>query len=83
MLDSDLPPKEKTIDRLWHDAQTFNIAGVETTSWILANCTYCLIANPMMLGRLREGLTDVVSVKIDKISTSDLERLPFLVGISR
>jgi hypothetical protein len=32
VLNSDLPPEEKTIDRLWHDGQTFNIAGAETTA---------------------------------------------------
>jgi hypothetical protein len=30
VLNNDLPPEEKTIDRLWHDGQTFNIAGAET-----------------------------------------------------
>ena len=82
VLDSDLPPEEKTIDRLWHDGQTFNIAGAETTSWTLANCTYYLLTNPKILRQLREELKAAVSDGIDGTTTSDLEKLPFLVCVS-
>jgi hypothetical protein len=35
LLNSSLPEKEKSIERMWHDGQVFNIAGSETTSWTL------------------------------------------------
>lgn len=82
VLNSDLPPEEKTIDRLWHDGQTFNIAGAETTAWTLGNITYYLLANPGILRRLQEELRGVVKDgRVEETSTAELEQLPFLVRL--
>lgn len=81
VLDSDLPPEEKTIDRLWHDGQTFNIAGSETTAWTMGNITYYLLTNPDILRRLKEELRSVVKDgMIEETNTAELEQLPYLVG---
>lgn len=81
VLNSDLPPEEKTIDRLWHDGQTFNIAGAETTAWALGVITYYLLSEPEILRRLQEELTSVVKDgKVEETSTAELEQLPYLVS---
>jgi cytochrome P450 len=83
VLKSDLPAEEKTIDRLWHDAQTFNIAGTETTAWTLGLLTYYLLANPKLLTRLQTELSTVVKDgRVEEASTAELEQLPYLVNFS-
>jgi len=80
LLNSNLPPAEKSIDRMWHDGQVFNIAETETTSWALGNCTYYLLTNPEMLKRVQEELKTVIpDGSIDDIASSELEALPYLV----
>jgi hypothetical protein len=80
LLNSNLPPEEKSIERMWHDGQVFNIAGSETTPWALANCAFCLLSNPEMLkegkGRGQGGYPDGT---IGDISVSEMEALPYLV----
>ena len=36
ILESDLPPQEKALDRLWQEGQTIIGAGTETTAWTLS-----------------------------------------------
>jgi cytochrome P450 len=80
VLNSDLPPEEKTVDRLWQDAQTFNIAGSETSAWTLGNITYYLLSKPDILKRLQDELKTVVKDgKVEETTTAHLEQLPYLV----
>jgi cytochrome P450 len=80
VLNSDLPPEEKSIDRLWQEGQLFNIAGAETTAWTLGLVTYYLLAQPQILRRLRQELASVVKNGRIDTSTADLEQLPYLVS---
>ena len=80
VLNSDLPPEEKSVDRLWHDAQIFNIAGSETTGWALSVITFYVLENRDILYHLKEELRTVVGDgDVENTSTADLEKLPFLV----
>ena len=80
LLNSNLPAEEKSIERMWHDGQVFNVAGSETTSWALANCTFYLLSNPEMLKRVHDELRTVTPEgTIDDIAVSELEALPYLV----
>ncbi|KAG0645177.1 Cytochrome P450 monooxygenase [Hyphodiscus hymeniophilus] len=82
ILKSNLPPEEKSLDRLWHDAQTLNIAGSETTSSALGNITYYLLAQPDILKRLRDELATVVKDgRITETTTAELEKLPYLTAV--
>jgi cytochrome P450 len=81
LLNSSLPPEEKSIERMWHDGQVFNIAGSETTSWTLANATFYLLSNPEILRRVQDEIKTVTpDGSIDGISAAELEALPYLVG---
>jgi cytochrome P450 len=81
ILNSDLPPEEKSVDRLWHDAQIFNLAGSETTGWALSVITFYVLENPDILHRLKEELRAIVEDgDVENTSTTELEKLPFLVS---
>lgn len=80
VLKSNLPPKEKSIERMWHDGMVFLTAGSETTSWALANATFYLLDDPEMLKKLQDELKMVMpNGTIDDISATELEALPYLV----
>ncbi len=78
LLDSDLPPEEKALDRLWQEGQTVVGAGTETTAWTLTVVTYHLLANPEKLARLRKELSSVMTSPDVKPSWNTLEKLPYL-----
>ncbi|PQE04573.1 cytochrome p450 protein [Rutstroemia sp. NJR-2017a BVV2] len=74
VLSSDLPPQEKTIDRLWQEGQTVVGAGTETTAWTLSVLTCHLLSNPSMVARLKEEIKD-------KNGWKELEQLPYLTAV--
>ncbi|KAK4998302.1 hypothetical protein LTR66_002448 [Elasticomyces elasticus] len=78
VLNSDLPPQEKTVDRLWQEASIVSIAGTETTAWTLAVITYYLLANPDLLRTLRGEL---FTVKTEPVAWKQLEKLPYLTAV--
>jgi len=82
LLDSGLPEEEKSIERMWHDGQVFNIGGSETTSWTLGNATFYLLRNPDILRRVGEEIkTVMLDGTIDGVSVSELEALHYLVSV--
>jgi len=80
ILKSDLPPNEKTVDRLWQEAQILVAAGTETTAWTLSVITFHLLSNPHQLQRLRRELEEVMPNPAKPASCTELEKLPYLVG---
>ncbi|KAK7952714.1 uncharacterized protein PG986_008442 [Apiospora aurea] len=82
----DLPPAEKTLQRLVDEGQTMIAAGQETTSFLLKTVTYHVLANPAIHARLRAELVDV-NVAHDGVggvmgaSVAQLERLPYLRAV--
>lgn len=84
LRDKALPPKEKTPERLAQDASVLNVAGSETVSRTLAVITYYLLSTPEYLLRIQEELNGALPAGgIDEMTTSDFEKLPFLVRPSR
>jgi len=78
LLESDLPPKEKSVDRLADEAQLMIGAGLETTAWALTVTSFHLINGPAVLKKLRvelEAATPNVNAELDSLS---LEKLPYL-----
>lgn len=74
VLSSDLPPQEKTVERLGQEGQTIVGAGTETTSWTLSVLTYHVLSNPAILTKLREEMKD-------KNGWKELEQLPYLTAV--
>ncbi|KAK5088912.1 hypothetical protein LTS08_000688 [Lithohypha guttulata] len=80
VLDSDLPPYEKTADRLQDEAQTVVGAGSETTAKSLSFILFFLTADPSKRQRLRDELKTVGPENDGSFSLAKLEQLPYLTS---
>jgi len=78
ILNSSLPAQEKTVDRLWQEAEIVTIAGTETSAWTLAVVTYYLLSSPEALKKLR---TEILAVKEEPVGWKQLEQLPYLSAV--
>jgi cytochrome P450 len=56
ILDSKLPPHEKSLSRLAEDAAVTIAAGTLTTAWTLSVATYFLLSNPCILKKVKDEL---------------------------
>lgn len=83
LLDSDLPPEEKSADRLQDEAQTLVGAGSETTAKTLTIVTFYLQQNKPMLEKLRQELStlDLKSSNSAQEVLSEVERLPYMNAV--
>ena len=81
LLNSDLPPEEKTLQRLQDEGQTVVAAGQVTTAYYLKTTAFHLIANPDILAKLKAELEEAMP-NPDKIPPqSELEQLPYLRAV--
>ncbi|KAK2809424.1 hypothetical protein FQN50_003883 [Emmonsiellopsis sp. PD_5] len=81
ILDSKLPPEEKSTKRL---AQEFHVvigAGTETTSNTLSVITYHLLKNPDKLKRLLDEIQKLEPNGTAQLSLPELEQLPYLSSV--
>lgn len=78
MLDSDLPPEEKSPARLQDEGQSVVGAGSETTARSLTILSFYFMQNPTMLGRVRQELETVLRPEGEGW-LPQLEKLPYLV----
>lgn len=78
--DSNLPPQEKTIDRLNEEGFALILAGADTSSATLSQMSYHLLANPEILQTLKEELRVAMPDTQVPMPWQELENLPFLVG---
>ena len=80
MLESDLPPEEKGLQRLGHEAQTVIGAGLTTTAWTLTNATFYILNQPETLRKLQDELRTAIPDPAAPLDWARLEELPFLGG---
>jgi cytochrome P450 len=80
--DSDLPPQEKTIDRLNEEGFALILAGGDTSSLTLAYISFHLLDNPEILKELKVELSEAIPDPDRPITWQELEQLPFLVSLS-
>jgi len=83
ILDSKLPPSEKTVARLSDDAQVLMMAGTLTTAWTLEVIMFWLIRQPTTLQKLKEELRTVMPEKNTIVPLPKLENLPYLNAIMK
>jgi cytochrome P450 len=81
LIDSDLPPEEKGVERLTDEADTIIAAGQETLSLILTHITYHLLSNPTVLRTLKEELAKAIPDPNAVTSEVTLSNLPYLTGV--
>jgi cytochrome P450 len=80
MLKSNLPPEEKSLERLANEAQTIIGAGLETTAWALSIASFHLINSPKILQTLRTELQEAIPDPSTTLDWLQLEKLPYLTG---
>ncbi|EAA64872.1 hypothetical protein AN2040.2 [Aspergillus nidulans FGSC A4] len=83
LLQSDLPPQEKTFERMTSEGISLFAAGTATVSWALTVATYHLLTKPAILQRLTAEVSDLVNSSscTEKVEWSALERLPYLGAV--
>lgn len=81
ILDSKLPPEDKTVERLVQEGQSLIAAGSETTGRALYVSLVHLLKRPHFLARLRKELQTVMPETTSKPTLQQLEQLPFLTAV--
>ncbi|KAF2834919.1 cytochrome P450 [Patellaria atrata CBS 101060] len=81
LLDSDLPPEEKSVERLQGDGQAIIGAGTETTASTMASGIVRILSNPDILAKLKEELEDAIPNPNEMPSLSALQKLPYLTAV--
>lgn len=80
LQNEDLPPFEKTMQRLVNEGQIIVSAGTETTAWAISVITYHLLASPAILKKLREELERAMPDPSVLVKVETLEQLPYLTA---
>ncbi|KAM5386543.1 hypothetical protein ACJZ2D_000506 [Fusarium nematophilum] len=81
ILESGLPPAEKSPERVTSEAVAFVLGGTHPISAVLSIATFHLLNKPDKLERLRTELHTVVSDETDLPPWSTLEKLPYLSAV--
>lgn len=82
LLNSDLPPKEKSLDRVTQEAQVIIGAGSDTVANALTVTTFHILNNPEVLVKLKQELETAMPDRSAPTKLSIVERLPYLVSVS-
>ncbi|MCJ1358190.1 MAG: hypothetical protein MMC33_008189 [Icmadophila ericetorum] len=81
LLNGDLPPTEKSLDRLWQEGQTIIGAGTETTAWSVSVAMFYILYTPGVLDRLSHELSKATSGPMQLPDWNTLEQLPYMAGV--
>lgn len=81
LRDSDLPPEERTLDRLCDEGEILTGAGSETTAQTLTRILFYLKHVPETLPKLRKEIDEAVPDASAIPTWSELQKLPYLVGL--
>jgi Cytochrome P450 len=80
LLESDLPPEEKSLDRISDEAQIMLSGGSETLSSALSSTTFFILRDKARLKKLRDELASVPFKQLgNKGLLAHLQKLPYLV----
>ena len=81
LLDSNLPPSEKSLPHLKDEAQALIGAGSVTTAHFLAVVTFHILYNPEIHTRLKDELVSIMPNQASSPSWTELEKLPYFSAI--
>jgi cytochrome P450 len=82
LLESDLLPEEKSLDRLAQEAQVIIGAGSDTVANALTVTTFHILNNPEVLVKLKRELETAMPDLYAPTKLAVVERLPYLVSVS-
>ena len=80
LRDSDLPPEEKTLQRLCDEGEILTGAGSETTAQASTRILFYLKHVPETLAKLREEIDHDIPDESAVPAWSELQKLPYLVS---
>ncbi|KAF9691723.1 hypothetical protein EKO04_010491 [Ascochyta lentis] len=78
LLNSDLPPSEKSLERLSQESQLIVGAALDTTAHALNTTLFHLLANPEKLQKLKAELETAIPNPNIHTPLTELENLPYL-----
>lgn len=81
ILDSDLPPQEKSASRLSTEAFLLLGAGTDPLTRNMFVIMYYVLADQAMLERVHAELKSVISRPYSPVTLAELEALPLFVSI--
>jgi cytochrome P450 len=81
LRDSDLPPPERSLQRLSEEGEIFTGAGSETTAKALTTILYHLTTNPDCMQHLKHELRTVMPDARSLASWTQFEQLPYLSAV--
>ncbi|GAW20126.1 hypothetical protein ANO14919_096220 [Xylariales sp. No.14919] len=81
LINSDLPPEEKALERLKHEAASIVAGGIETTATALAKASFFILDNPQIKAKLAAELATVFPDPCCTPPLATLEALPYLGGV--
>ncbi|KAF2688865.1 cytochrome P450 [Lentithecium fluviatile CBS 122367] len=76
-----LPPTERSLERLTDEGIVIMVAGLETTARFLTNITVHLLSNRDMLEKLQAELRSVMETPDARVPWTTLESLPYLSAV--
>lgn len=80
ILDSNLPPEEKTVARIGSEGFAVIGAGGDTVARVIASTTFHILSNSHILVHLKEELKKAIPNKAEIPSYKNLKELVWLVG---
>lgn len=81
LLDSDLPPAEKDLERLSQESQLIVGAALDTTANALNATLFHLLNTPSAASKLKAELATAIPNPTSHIPLITLEKLPYLTGV--
>ena len=81
IMDSKLPPSEKTFDRVFTEVTTVTGAGFETTASVLRLIFFHIFSQAEIVQRLRAELASAGAVLDHPLDVKTLEQLPYLTAV--
>ena len=81
IVHSDLPPADKTFDRVFEEVATVTGAGFETTANTLRLILYHVYTSDEILRRLRKEIAPVPIQSSEPMALKRLEQLPYLTAV--
>lgn len=82
LIDSHVPPAERSVSRLVDEGTAILLAGTETTARALSIAMFYLLDQKECLTKLRQELIALPAHEINWFPLSLLEPLPYLVSIN-
>jgi cytochrome P450 len=81
ILESDLPPAEKTLERICDEVTTVGGAGFETSASVLRLILFHVFNNRNILQQLRDELASAQATPHETVELVKLEQLPYLTSV--